>query len=96
MLLDENGKIWKLNIDEEETVGAGEERILQVSSVEGREVHSISAGKDFTVSICKSDDIRNMKLLGDSAGESLDITSYRKVGSSRIEPEKMAQTTAFG
>ena len=58
-----------------------------MSSVEGREVHNVSAGKDFTVSICKSDDTHNIKRLGESAGESLGITSYRKIGSSRIDIE---------
>jgi len=95
VLLDTFGKIWKLNIEDDEVSGSGEERVLQVSSVEGREVHIVSAGKDFTVSICKTDDVKKIKQLGESAGESLDITSYRKIGSSRIDFDFKARTGDF-
>lgn len=88
MLLDENGKIWKLNIEESELQDQHEERILQVSSVEGREVHCVAAGYDFTVAICKNHDASLIKNLGDLASDALEVSSHRKVGSSRLEARK--------
>lgn len=49
VLLDMNGKIWKLNISD-----GNSGKNLQVSSVEGRRVKSLGVGPNFTVAICES------------------------------------------
>ena len=65
-----------------------------MSSVEGREVHCISAGKDFTVAICKNSDVSLIKNLGEIAAEQLEVSSHRKIGSSSIDPDNLNRNSS--
>lgn len=104
VLLDDKGKVWRLGLDlinTEKTVYGRESipsldrdsRILQVSSVEGRRVKSISAGKDFTVAICRGRGEVKYYSPARSDTSAYNISSHKKTVN--LEPESYQPTQEF-
>ena len=120
VLLDKNGKIWRLGVEglahshgnhhssldfsEKGGVNQGgsklnssyhsssmnKSRILQVSSVEGRQVKSISAGNGFTVAVCKDKYFESKKHQYRPFGTAAEIhtgENYRSVDSHTNMPK---------
>lgn len=105
VLLDDKGKVWRLGLDyfTKGNIDMGrnrdsipsldrDSRILQVSSVEGRQVKSISAGKGFTVAICKGK--AEVKVYSPLPSNSIYNLSGRK-NTVNLAPKSFQQTQEF-